>query len=43
MSQSDSYQSQANWSVSVQRSWIQLYVQENALELTLTSCTLESK
>lgn len=43
MNQSDSCQSQANWSVSVQRAWIQLHVEDNDLELTLTSCILKSK
>lgn len=35
MNQFDSCQSPANWSVSVQRAWIQLYVEQNALELIL--------
>lgn len=43
MNQFDSCQSQANWSVSVQRAWIQLHIEQNALELTLTSCILKSK
>lgn len=43
MNQSDSCQSQANWSVTVQRAWTQLCVEENVLELTLTSCILKSK
>jgi len=43
MNQSDSCQSQANWNVAVQRTWILLYVEANALELTLTSGILQSK
>lgn len=43
MNWSDSCQSQTNWSVTVQRTWILLYVEANALELTLTSGILKSK
>lgn len=43
MNQSDSCQSQANWSVTVQRTWSLLRVKENALKLTLTSGILKSK
>lgn len=43
MNQSDSCQSQAKWSVTVQRTWSMLHVEENALKLTLTSGILKSK
>lgn len=43
MNCSDSCQSQTNWSVTVQRTWILLYDEVKGLELTLTSGILKSK